>query len=241
MTHPEVDELLDLVRAGDAGDGGVRRHVDDCAQCTVGVAWAVRLDAAATTIVREPASVELVAPAASVWDRIEAELAPTGPSRLPPPVVARRPRRHVLVAAAVLAGVVLGGAGGYLLADQGSSSPDRPAVRAGSPVAAGTLSPVGQDVGSGRLAMTGLDGARSLTISFSQAVTGPGYLEAWLLDPLTNEMLGLGIVGPDGGTVTVPPEADLSRFTTVDISREPFDGDPAHSAESLSRGVLQGT
>jgi hypothetical protein len=238
MTHPEMDELLDLVRDGAAADDGVRQHVDDCAQCADGMQWAVRLDAAAARI---GGDTQLVSPPPAVWGRIEAELAPAGPSLVPRTSVARRSRRRsVLVAAAALTGVVLGGVGGYVLADRGGSSSDRPLASAGTPVAAGTLDPVGQDVGSGRLVMSRLDGARSLTITFARTVTGPGYVEAWLLDPLTDEMLALGIVGPGGGTVTVPPDADLSRFTTVDISREPFDGDPAHSAESLSRGVLRG-
>jgi hypothetical protein len=32
---------------------------------------------------------------------------------------------------------------------------------------------------------------------------------------------------------------DLRDYPVVDISREPLDGDPAHSADSISRGELQ--
>ena len=146
-----------------------------------------------------------------------------------------------MLAAAVL-GVVLGGVGGYVVRGGDGGAPTAqpsPAARA-TPVAAGTLEPLGEGSVSGRMAMSRLGASRSLTISLSGDVTGPGYIEAWLLDPLTGEMLGLGIVPVRGGTVTVPLDADLSRFTTVDVSREPVDGDPAHSAASLARGVLRG-
>ena len=37
-------------------------------------------------------------------------------------------------------------------------------------------------------------------------------------------------------TFTVPPSLNLARYSQVDVSREPFDGDPAHSSVSLARG-----
>lgn len=241
MNHPELDDLLGLVRS-EPVDGDARQHVDRCAQCTADMERAVRLDAAAERIRREAEPAELVAPPSAVWDRIQAELAPAEPVTTARPGSARRPRRlPVVAAAAAVVGIVLGGIGGYTLGDRAPSSrdQDRPTAEARTPVASGTLKPVGADVVSGALALTRLDDSQSLTIRFSQAVAGPGYVEAWLLDPLTNEMLALGVVGTDGGTVTVPLDADLARFTTVDISREPFDGDPAHSAESIARGVLR--
>jgi len=252
MNHPEVDELLDLVR-GDSSDDDVRRHVDGCDRCTAAVQGIGRLDRAAVSIGREPAPSGLVAPAGSVWERIQGELAPAEPLPAEPipsepvrptrPETARRRRRVLMTAAAMVAGIALGGVGGYVLADRrdGSSPPDRPAVVAQAPLATGTLLPVAQHVESGEMSMSGADGSLSLTITISQPVAGPGYVEAWLLDPVTNEMLGLGVLGPTGGTVTVPADADLERFTTVDISREPFDGDPAHSADSVARGLLSRT
>lgn len=237
MNHPEVDELLDLVR-GESVDEDVRRHVDRCAQCAGDVERTVRLDAAAGLIGRDPDPDGLVAPDPSVWDRIQAEIDSDGPGSVARSTGASR-SVPVVAAAAAIVGVVLGGVGGYVLGDRDPSPRDRPAVQARTPVADGTLTPVGQDVVSGDMTVGRRDGARSLTITFSQTLSGPGYLEAWLLDPLTNEMLGLGVLGAGGGTVTVPLEADLTRFTTVDVSREPFDGDPAHSSDSIARGVLR--
>jgi hypothetical protein len=240
MNHPEVDELLDLVR-GDSPDEDVRRHVDGCDLCTAGMERVVRLDRAAGVSGREAGARRLLSPPDSVWERIQDELASPDPVRPARPERARPRRRVLTAAAAAVAGIVLGGVGGYVVADRddGSSSPDRPSVVAQAPLATGTLIPVGQHVESGEMAMSGVDGSLSLTITLSQPVAGPGYVEAWLLDPSTNEMLGLGVLGPSGGTVTVPADADLTRFTTVDISREPVDGDPAHSADSIARGLLR--
>lgn len=234
MNHPELDELLDLAR-DDAAADEIRRHLDECADCAGDLAAMIRLDAAADLIGPDPDA--CVAPASSVWDEIQAELSPADP------VVATRsqaPRRRGLMvaAAAAVSGVVVGGIGGYLWSDS-SSSPDRAAPQSRGPFAVATLLPAGQGAVSGEVAMTRGDASRSLAVTFDETVAGPGYLEAWLLDPETNEMLGLGVVGPDGGTVTVPQDADLTRFTAVDISREPFDGDPAHSADSLARGTLR--
>lgn len=236
MNHPDLDELLGLVRDEPVGDD-VHRHVDGCDQCSADRAAAARLDAVADVIGPEPGSHE-IAPPSSVWDRIQADLLPSVPVVLAPSTSPRRSRRLPVlaasVAAAAAAGIVLGGIVGYLVGDEGSS-PDRAAA---TPVAVATLRPVGQDTVSADVAMSRAGRARSMTITFSAAVPGPGYVEAWLLDPVTNEMLGLGVLGADGGTVVVPPGADLERFTTVDVSREPFDGDPAHSADSIVRGVL---
>ena len=173
-----------------------------------------------------------------MWDAVQAELASGSAVALAEPAVPRRSRRPVLAAtAAAVAGVLIGGLGGYLLADDAgqTGAGQTPAGQ----IAVGTLTPAGQDAVTGEVSMTQHASSRALTVSFSRAVAGPGYVEAWLLDPSTEEMLGLGVLGPDGGTVTVPADADLSRFTTVDISREPFDGDPAHSADSIARGVLR--
>ncbi len=64
-----------------------------------------------------------------------------------------------------------------------------------------------------------------------------GYLEAWLLDA-DGGMVSLGTMAGDDMTVTVPAGVDLSRFDVVDVSREPLDGDPGHSSDSVLRGRL---
>jgi len=37
----------------------------------------------------------------------------------------------------------------------------------------------------------------------------------------------------------LPDDLDLAAYPVVDISEEPFDGNPGHSGDSIVRGVLR--
>ncbi len=50
--------------------------------------------------------------------------------------------------------------------------------------------------------------------------------------------MSLGVVDGASGTFTVPDGLDLSRYDLVDVSAEPYDGNPAHSGDSIIRGKL---
>jgi len=69
---------------------------------------------------------------------------------------------------------------------------------------------------------------------------GTGFHEVWLLDADATKLVALGAL-PSGsiGTFTVPPGVEVTDFPVVDISLEPYDGNPEHSHDSLLRGVLQ--
>jgi Anti-sigma-K factor rskA len=60
----------------------------------------------------------------------------------------------------------------------------------------------------------------------------------WLIDDAVEGMVSLGAVRPDEARVTVPDGLDLAAYPIVDVSREPLDGDPLHSGDSLWRGRL---
>ena len=51
-------------------------------------------------------------------------------------------------------------------------------------------------------------------------------------------MVSLGVLDGDHGSFAVPADLDLSAYDQVDVSQEPYDGNPAHSTESLARGRL---
>ena len=51
-------------------------------------------------------------------------------------------------------------------------------------------------------------------------------------------MVALGVIDGTRGVFTVPASLNLTRYSEVDVSREPFDGDPAHSTVSLARGPV---
>ena len=64
------------------------------------------------------------------------------------------------------------------------------------------------------------------------------YVQTWLFDPKTNEMIAIGVMDQDSASFPIPASVDLDTYTSVDISLEPLDGNPAHSATSLARGEL---
>ena len=47
-----------------------------------------------------------------------------------------------------------------------------------------------------------------------------------------------GLLEGSEGTFPLPAGVDLSEYSVVDVSREPSDGDPAHSGDSIVRGAL---
>jgi len=55
-----------------------------------------------------------------------------------------------------------------------------------------------------------------------------------------SELISLGILSGTSGTFTIPDGLDLGTFDLVDVSEEPFDGDPQHSGDSIVRGSLSG-
>lgn len=68
--------------------------------------------------------------------------------------------------------------------------------------------------------------------------TDGDYLEVWLVNEEITGLITLGPLDAERQEFLVPPDLDLSEFTVVDISREPLDGDPTHSGDSLWRGAL---
>lgn len=89
------------------------------------------------------------------------------------------------------------------------------------------------------------DGTRVLQVWLDELPdTGAdGFLEAWLIDPVTGSMVSLGPVDTGSGgaatvELTVPSGLDVSTYALVDVSAEPLDGDPTHSGDSLLRGTL---
>jgi anti-sigma-K factor RskA len=148
-----------------------------------------------------------------------------------PPRARRRPSWRVLVpaggalaAALVALALVLGSGGG---GDGG-----------GAPATTLTLH-----------ALAGVPGEARLTISGDRAeLRGQGmppsgphdYYEAWLADA-RGRMVSMGTfrVGRDGSVdAHMPVAVDVRRYRLVDVSLEPDDGNPAHSARSVMRATI---
>jgi anti-sigma-K factor RskA len=160
----------------------------------------------------------------------------------PPALPAREPaqprRRRALVLRPVVAAVLaagllaLGVAAGVLLADDG-----------GGRDAAGTrivLAPV-EPLGAGAAGSVRFAGDEATVRLSGLAPSRDGsFYELWLLNSPT-DLVSLGSFRvPASGAVdvSVPLPAATAGFSAFDVSVEPPDGDPAHSAKSVLRAPL---
>ncbi len=168
-------------------------------------------------------------------------IAPSAAPRVAPPaaplapVVPLRPRRARLLPAAAAALVVgLGiGAGGVLLTDRDDAD-------GGVAVAAAALDPLeGSGARGSAEVVEREDGTRVLRVELSADAPPEGYYEAWLLDESVSGLIPLGVVRAGTEDFELPEGLDLGEYPVVDVSVEPLDGDPAHSGESVARGLLE--
>jgi anti-sigma-K factor RskA len=148
---------------------------------------------------------------------------PRRPGRFAAPFVLR----PALAAAAALVLVALGAVGGALIAG-GDGTP------AGREVA---LAAVGDGPRGAHADAWLRSAAMHLTVSGLPRVGGGGFYEVWMMrDAMHLVALGSFRVGADGrARVDLPVTASSRRFPVLDISREPADGDPAHSGHSVLR------
>ncbi|MGL5811610.1 MAG: anti-sigma factor [Nocardioides sp.] len=81
------------------------------------------------------------------------------------------------------------------------------------------------------------DGIVEMTIDTKELPALPEgeYYYAWLLDPETNKMLGLGQLDPGGKADFQLPVKVVSKYSNIDISLEYDDGNPEHSPTSVLR------
>lgn len=83
------------------------------------------------------------------------------------------------------------------------------------------------------------DGERVMRIALDAPPVSGAVQEVWLLTPEVDGLISLGLLGDVHGEFVIPAEVDLDRYSVVDISAEPLDGDPSHSGDSIVRGALE--
>ena len=131
----------------------------------------------------------------------------------------------VLVAVLVLAAVMTAG---VLLPLTGSEL-----------LATATLQPLADvDVTEAHAELVMEDDERLIEIDALDLPAIDGYYELWLMTRQGDGLVSLGPVA-DRARVALPATIDAERFSLVDISREPVDGNPAHSTDSALRGELR--
>ncbi|WP_297084820.1 anti-sigma factor, partial [uncultured Demequina sp.] len=83
------------------------------------------------------------------------------------------------------------------------------------------------------------DGSAVLVVETPFVDLDDAYLEVWLIDQNIEGMVSLGHLTGERTEFVLPAGFDPGAFPIVDISVEPLDGDPTHSGESVTRGVLE--
>lgn len=239
------------------------QHLEDCSACR-GEVTEVRSVAA----LLRAAHAEPVVPPPAMWDRILADITSDTPgsvaaevpapasrgssrgsspasSSAPAPArgrshgtsdsaVRRRRRRYsarAVVAACVASALVA--ASLVLLVVTQVRSPDS------TELAEAALDPLMPVATAARAELVERDGQRVLIVDADALPTVEGYLDVWLLDSQAERMVNLGVMGGPTTELSVPADLDLGMFSVVDVSIEPYDGDPTHSGSSVWRGSLE--
>lgn len=239
MRHVDPDLLALLALGENAGDATDRDHLASCAQCRSEVE---NLAHAAEVGRSTLGAGDLLTPDARVWSAIRAEVDElegeehegdddSDHERLAPVTPLRRPGWIAPVAAAAAAVIVVGGIGAVWLSLQPTPA---------TVLASAQLDAFPDWAGAtGRATVTeSADGSRVVEVSVDLPSGEEGFREVWLISSDTSQLVSLGIVDGATGTFTIPAGLDLSRYDLVDISEEPFDGDPTHSGDSIVRGQL---
>ncbi|WP_413451982.1 anti-sigma factor [Georgenia phoenicis] len=241
MRHVD-DDTLSLVALGEQEpDTSAAAHLRECAQCREELASLTAVVAAGR------AGGPLEAPPAHVWDRIAQEIGSTtadaAPAAVPSASASRRragstrpagrrerPRGRLARGAWLAAGVAAGVVGTLVV----TNLPEDDSVPVVAQAALDPL-PGWEETGSARVEEA--DGRLVLHVEVTGEVT-EGLREVWLLDEDVQQLVSVGLLAGSEGTFDLPEAIDLEELVLVDISREPLDGDPAHSGDSIVRGRL---
>ncbi|MGO4490670.1 anti-sigma factor [Arthrobacter sp. 2YAF22_2] len=163
--------------------------------------------------------------------------------RRPPQIRKRGPRRPSWILG-LAAGVAIGAAGAWTALTL--LGPAVPPVAAPTPpptaavVAEATLAPLAGHSASGSAVVEKLpDGTRQLVVSLPEEKL-TGFREVWVGSADLSKMVSLGVLGEGSGAFVIPGGVNLADYPVLDISNEPYDGNPAHSAESIARGKFTG-
>ncbi|MDV8147047.1 anti-sigma factor domain-containing protein [Arthrobacter sp. B10-11] len=150
-------------------------------------------------------------------------------------------RRWVAMAAA--AGIVVGAAAvwaGYSVLGRGPEAVPSPTPTAPRPVviAQAPLQPLASYTANGKALVEELpDGTRQLVVQLPDSRIN-GFREVWVISPDLSKLVSLGVLDGEPGVFAIPEGLDLAEYPIVDVSNEPFDGNPAHSSDSIARGEL---
>ncbi len=236
MTHVTDERIVDLA-LGEPAEAPEDAHIGGCPACSASLQSLHETIA----LTRGSGDVVLVDPPPTVWQSIQAELhAASAPATVTSlDERRRRPRGGLptawLLAAASVLGVVLG-VGGTTLASRIGAEPDPSETT----VASASLAPLDSAETQGVASLVDRDGGLRLDLPAMDLDPGEGYLEVWLINRDLTRMISVGVIPTDATEIVLPISQQLidEGYVIVDISREPFDDQPAHSGQTLVRGQL---
>lgn len=242
MTHLDPDRLADrALGTDDPLTAAEQNHLAGCAECRDELAELSRI----AELGRNPERVaHQLVPTEAMWQSIQVQLAtetpatteaaaepaPSSPTVTELPRRTPRPRSWLLVAAAAVVGLIIG-VGVTTVAVR-----DRVEVTSST-----ALEALPGQTGRGTAELVNDRGRPELRVQIDAPPTPDRYREVWLINTDGQRMYPLGVLPDDGrATYPLPPAlaGQLQGFNIVDVSIEPYDGNPAHSRESQVRGVL---
>jgi hypothetical protein len=239
MRHLDPDLLALLALGEHVAEPRDSAHLAECEVCSqelANLSHAVHVGRASLD------AGELLEPHARVWEKVrdELDLQPTATATATAtatvPVLrqrARRSRPQWAIPLAIAASLVIVGGGGIALTQTLAPKPT-------TQLASAQLGPFPDWPGASGTAVVekSTDGARQVHVTLKESDSTPGYREVWLMTSDLKSLVSLGAVRDGSGTFTIPDGIDLARYDVVDISDEPYDGNPAHSGNSIVRGQL---
>lgn len=252
MSHLEPEQLALLAIGEPVASPEELAHLSSCAQCARDLAEMTRTVTIARSTLGDDA---LETPPEHVWASVVAELELSGSAdaaaddesevagrstgssaeavervATPPRSRRRRTVRTVWALAAsvlLVAGVALGS---WAIAVRLAPTSIAEATLDAFPTHQGAVGTA--DVEQGR------DGSRTLVVTLDSSKVPHTYREVWLIRNDAGALISLGVLAGDRGTFPIPQGVDLDKYSLVDISAEPLDGNPAHSGDSIVRGKL---
>ncbi|MCT1617256.1 hypothetical protein GKZ75_12565 [Kocuria indica] len=236
--HLTDQQLAEIAVEGSTADPRDMEHLAECAPCRAGVADLRRV----TGLLSEP--VEILAPPASLWSRVEDSMRESTAERASAPRANGRhaARRRKATWGAALAGLAVGtllGGAAVTATSNLRDTPDQAPTSSLVTVGTADLEPIGGTTLHGEAVMErDQEGNLTLNVDVSE-LADDGYLEVWLRDENATRLVSLGAVTSRSTTVDVPEGLDLDEFPVVDVSHEHFDGDPTHSSETLLAGTME--
>jgi hypothetical protein len=243
MPHLDDDSLALLALGEQEPDLEAAAHLDGCERCRGELGELRRVVTAGRTNI--DVGQGLTAPAPHVWEGVTSGVGLRADRSRQPTMVEPRPagavttiqsrakHRRVPTWLGVAAGIVIGVSGALAFQALGLAEPDE------SLVATVQLAELGDTGTSGTAEVRDTEEARVVHVELDEPAQGGAFREVWLLNADTGDLISLGVLNGTESTFELPDDLDLRDYPVVDVSREPLDGDPAHSADSIARGELE--